>query len=877
MDEYQHMEGFSMDNDYDDGQWIGGEFYYKSRKVKRHQTRDDVLFGVFAGSSSEDEGSSKKRRRDGVSKRADLTKPVNFVSTGTVMPSKEIDQNIEENSEERMGLGMEQKDGGLGSGLGFVSDSHGEERGSGLGLGFSHQNKDNGDGDGGDDNFLPTAFGRKIKEGVQRREKEREREREREMSKGKMKSSKVKGEFGDVGEFEKHTKGIGMRLLEKMGYKGGGLGKNAQGIVAPIEAKLRPKNMGMGYNSYEEKSMGLAPLPGLDEKMDVTTTVKPNIRSRDKLWLKLNRSRINKKDYVTADELLAKKQEQGFEMVQKVLDMRGPQVRVLTNLENLNAEETAKENQIPMPELQYNVRLIVDLAEADIQRLDKDLRRERETVVALQREKEKLQEVEAREQKQMDNMEGILGALDKVQEANLAGTLTLDYLSKIFSELQSQYEEDYKLGNLSCIACAFALPLMIRLFQGWQPLLNPLQGVEVMSSWKELLQGNDAIDYGGVYTDSELGVSSPYAQLIREVVLPAIRIAATNSWEPRDPEPMLRFLESWDKLLPPQVLQEILINMVMPKLSAAVDSWDPRRETVPIHAWLHPWLPLLGDKLEPLYHPIQFKLGNVLHAWHASDASAYAILSPWRTVFDPISWERLIVRYIVPKLMSVLQEFQVNPANQNLEQFYWVMSWANAIPIHHMVNLLEVGFFTKWQQVLYHWLCSNPNFEEVTQWYLGWKDLFPKELLANERIRLQLNVGLNMMNQAVEGMVVVQPGVRENISYLRVTEQRQFEAQQQAAAFAQNQGASGVHMDNMGVPEMSLKEAIEAYAQDNNLQFLPKVGRTHDGLQVYGFGNVSVCVDSVKQLIFAQSGDRWVAVSLEQLMEMQRTRRAGAR
>lgn len=68
------------------------------------------------------------------------------------------------------------------------------------------------------------------------------------------------------------------------------------------------------------------------------------------------------------------------------------------------------------------------------------------------------------------------------------------------------------------------------------------------------------------------------------------------------------------------------------QLSRAVQAWEPRSEQVALHAWLHPWLELLGPQLEDLYPTIRFKLATALQAWHASDASALALLSPWHTV-----------------------------------------------------------------------------------------------------------------------------------------------------------------------------------------------------------------------------------------------------
>jgi len=55
----------------------------------------------------------------------------------------------------------------------------------------------------------------------------------------------------NFGAFERHTSGFGGRMLRRMGHEPGeGLGKEKKGVAEPIEARPRPRRLGLGLDEY---------------------------------------------------------------------------------------------------------------------------------------------------------------------------------------------------------------------------------------------------------------------------------------------------------------------------------------------------------------------------------------------------------------------------------------------------------------------------------------------------------------------------------------------------------------------------------------------------------------------------------------------------
>jgi len=585
--------------------------------------------------------------------------------------------------------------------------------------------------------------------------------------------------------------------------------------------------------------------------------------------------------YKTVDEVIS---EGGHQKIKgglshltkvKVIDMTGPEQRVLSGyhaihnqhskpLEADDDQTTKVYQNFALPELSHNLDLLVNMMEQEIIQNDRELHFERDQIVNMEHEKKKLSDVLAYEKNQMKALNKLIQVVESLDKRgkDAENPLNLTEVAKTLQDLQDNYFEEYKMYEMSDLAVGAVVPLLKKYFEPWKPLQQSSFGLDEMKKWKDILDTNGPQSYSGEKME-------PYDQVVWEVWMPKLR-ALVLTWDSRDCHPLIELLENWMPLLPPWILQNLLDQVILPRLQKEVDDWNPLTDNIPIDAWIHPWLALMGTRLEVLYPTIRHKLSNGLANWHPSDCSAKRILEPWKNVFSRATMDAFIIKNVLPKLVILMQEFNINPHQQLLDPWQWLMDWEDLIPVPSMVTLLEQHFFLKWLQVLCAWLGHNPNYDEVTKWYMGWKSMCPQAVLAHPAIKELFNRALAVMNNAVsmpQGMPY-QPGAREHVAYLASLErQREME---NAAASAQPGRDYEILAQSMQNPaatlSMSFKELVERRAMESGLVFVPVPNRFQEAKQVYRFGRLLIYLD--RSVIFVQREHTWVPLSLQSLVDL---------
>lgn len=815
---------------------------------KRRFRKEDAIYGMWAEHDSDEDEASRRRNK------ADYSRPVDFISVGVrgkVSPEDEdgsdsetetarFDETlmeVEENMEE------EQKEHLAGLPKNFVSSSM--KKGRTLGM-----------------------FGETSKA---------KQKRDVDASSAARYHGSADKQFGS---WEKHTKGFGMKMLQKFGYQPGqGLGRDGAGIIRPIDVKLRGGRGAVGAYGSERTKQSQQDFPTVDSEEEEEKKHQAELDQWRKAPEGGKEGKIRYK-YRSANEVRVSGVKAAGQKAPvsrkpaaqvKVLDLRGPEQRVYSGYDLIQSQhahpdagpQQAAEAEITfLPELYHNVVLLVDLAETDLLQGDRQLRHEQDRLVSLQHERDELQKTADMEKKQLDRLQAVYDLTSQLAEHSQPGCsepLTLEDCEETWKLLHEHYLNECMMYDLGKLAIPIVFPRISEKLALWDPLSSSTYGCDIFTRWRDLL--SDRRHYRDETTMPSEKAMSIYDRLVWEHWMPKLR-QATREWNVRASEPMIELLEAWLPLLPHWLVSHIFDQWVFPKLEEEVKEWNPTTDAQPINTWLHPWLPLMSHRMEPLYQPIRYRLSVALTNWHPRDQSARAILLPWVNVFSQGSMDHLLTRSILPKLAECLQnELVINPSDQKLEPFQWVMAWQDLMPRQAFVEMLDKQFFRKWTTVLHQWLqpVNSPNFEEVIHWYSEWKGLFGS-LVDHPLIEARFKSAVEVMHHMVsQPGVPVPAGAYENVAYVANREriEQSRKAEREAAVLERSRMLAAA-----APVSVNFRDVVQRRAEENGVQFVPD--RMYNGHMLYHFGRAIIYLESNVVFVQTQPGS-FVPVALEEL------------
>ena len=93
----------------------------------------------------------------------------------------------------------------------------------------------------------------------------------------------------------------------------------------------------------------------------------------------------------------------------------------------------------------------------------------------------------------------------------------------------------------------------------------------------------------------------------------------SNEWDPMDARPVVHLFEAWLDFIPPFIRDNILDQLILPKVSSVIGRWKLGVGAVPLHMIIFPWFPLIGARYEQFVEDAKRKLKSTLRSWRVLD------------------------------------------------------------------------------------------------------------------------------------------------------------------------------------------------------------------------------------------------------------------
>ena len=523
--------------------------------------------------------------------------------------------------------------------------------------------------------------------------------------------------------------GKGYKMMQALGYKvGKGLGSKEQGIVEPIQAVKKTVLDGrrvikstQGAKKTQASSLSAELLNDLEEEEMVGEVERPRLWKKGRVRNKMNF--LRKTGHLKASDISLPESELVKPVIQqKVIDMRGPQAVYFEDYSAMKtldhskrATTTSYARPVIMNEMLLTLRGNIDKTKYNLQSSERRIKIEKDKIINYNYEKKQLEEEQQKIEKNVEGLKILKTKLNQFQ--NQVDKLDSQQILQLFKDCFLAAPEQFSNLNLDHLFINTILKKVQFEAQNWKITENSLEfSFDLFSSIKDFLikilqfqeylkfkSYSDTFTSQGNYDTHKL--EKYLMTLFSQTWTQPVRAFILNDWNPKDPELLISLFEKWNSLVPVQITTQLYDTVLMPKLQQFVEEWSPISDKMPIHIRLHPWFPLLGSqRLEQLWKSIQLKISQLLQHWEPQDKSALILLKPWLRVFEQSSWENLIIRCILPKLLFALKDFEINPKKQKIEPLKWLLEWADYIPRDNLVSILENNVLRKIVEVGMEWV-----------------------------------------------------------------------------------------------------------------------------------------------------------------------------
>lgn len=550
--------------------------------------------------------------------------------------------------------------------------------------------------------------------------------------------------MGEIGAWEKNTKGIGSKLMSKMGYvPGGGLGKNLQGIATPIEAIQRKGRGTIGaYGS--EKTKGSSKSEGRkcnQEKQSKDAIKGKSTNAHDKFRTKRN------KKYVTIDEQRLEIDEDvpplGVLKTSdiKVIDMSGKHAKVFTGYENIRQASAPNIDYIDLsldeeafeePENMKQFSEIIETLEDELFHIDRKLVHEKDKFEVLNADFEKFKKIYDREEADIRAMEEIANILDECKDScdNEPLVVALNTCSDCFSFLKLDFEDEINRLDIFTEIMEFIYPAVERAFKNWDALKHAKEGAQIMALLDEVLtllpqpgQDSYAVIPGCPHK------LKPFDVILYESVFPKISLAV-NSWDVRNPQQMIEILQWWDVILQKWMMTKLFDYFIFGRLLSAIQNWDFGTEMSTIASCLKPWIRDIGDKMIIISAVIRQRLSTFLSSWNPLPGDANIVTKGCLDILEVTDRHAFVVEHVLPKLVKQLNNASISHLDSCFRPLQLLLEWADCIPHQILVDTLSKHFFSKLTQTLQLWIRSRLiDTAEANKLVLNWTSSIPHRVL----------------------------------------------------------------------------------------------------------------------------------------------------